>query len=312
MKNLFKYVPPLALLSFSGLAAMAQSTPAQAAPVITPNQLVFLLIVVALIVAVACLMMATTLLYLVRQKKAETAVAAEGATSEVARVSEGIFSWKKINQVLTRSVPVAQEADIDLGHDFDGIRELDNRLPPWWLWGFYFTIVFSVVYMYYFHIGSDWSQDKQWAEEVETANAQVAEFMKTKAEKVDETNVVMADATGIAAGKEIYTTNCVACHGANGEGGVGPNLTDEYWLHGGSLSDVFKLVKVGVPEKGMISWSSTLRPAEIQNVSSFILTLQGTNPANGKAPQGEKYTPEAAPAAPADTTAATDGKVALK
>jgi cytochrome c oxidase cbb3-type subunit III len=100
--------------------------------------------------------------------------------------------------------------------------------------------------------------------------------------------LLVSDAKVLAEGKEIFTGKCVACHGALGEGGVGPNLTDEYWLHGGTINDIFKTIKNGVPEKGMISWKATLKPNEIQSVSNYIASLAGTTPPNGKAPQGDK------------------------
>jgi cytochrome c oxidase cbb3-type subunit 3 len=126
------------------------------------------------------------------------------------------------------------------------------------------------------------------------AAIQKEEYLKKMAALIDENNVGLyakGDA-GLESGKKIYADNCKSCHGAEGQGGVGPNLTDEYWLHGGSLSDIFKTVKYGVVEKGMISWKDQLSPKDIQDVANYILTLQGTNPANAKEPQGELYKPE--------------------
>jgi cytochrome c oxidase cbb3-type subunit 3 len=109
-----------------------------------------------------------------------------------------------------------------------------------------------------------------------------------------ETVIALTDADAISAGQGIYIQNCVACHGQKGEGSVGPNLTDEYWIHGGGIKNVFKTVQNGVPAKGMISWKSQLSPKQIQQVSSFILTFQGTKPDNGKAPQGDIWKEEVA------------------
>ncbi|MDX1409282.1 MAG: cytochrome c, partial [Saprospiraceae bacterium] len=119
-------------------------------------------------------------------------------------------------------------------------------------------------------------------------------YLAGQADEIDETNVeLLTSASDIEQGKEIYTMQCVVCHGTQGEGGVGPNFADQYWIHGGDIKDLFRTIKYGVPEKGMISWSALLRPSEMQQVASYILTFQGTSPTNPKAPQGELWTPEA-------------------
>jgi len=203
--------------------------------------------------------------------------------------------WKKMNGT---TVSVKDEGSILLHHDYDGIKELDNHLPPWWVNLFYLTIVFSVVYMLVYHV---WDKAPLPAEEyelaMEKARKEVEAFQQKQGNSIDEKSVQLAlDDTGaLTNGKAIYDANCMACHGMAGEGTVGPNLTDEYWLHGGSVHDVFKTIKYGVPEKGMISWQSTIKPKDMQDVTNYILSLQGTKPANGKAPEGEKYEAAAAP-----------------
>ena len=195
--------------------------------------------------------------------------------------------WKS----LTGAVPLEKEAVILLHHNYDGIRELDNHLPPWWKYLFYATIVFSIVYMLDYHVWySSPNQEEEFLQEVAVAEKQIEAFQAKNANSIDENSVklLVSDANVIAKGKEIYTEKCVACHGASGEGGVGPNLTDEFWIHGGSVKDIFRTIKNGVPEKGMISWKATLKPNEMQDVSNYIVSLGGTNPPNGKAPQGEK------------------------
>ena len=135
------------------------------------------------------------------------------------------------------------------------------------------------------------------------AKVEKTAMLKKTASNVDENSVViLADAGDISKGKSSYITKCAACHGQNGEGGVGPNLTDEFWIHGGGVKNIFKTIKYGVQEKGMIAWQAQMQPTEMQQVASFILTLQGTKPANGKAPQGNLYIEEAAPA---DSTSAS-------
>ncbi len=193
---------------------------------------------------------------------------------------------------LTNAVPIEREASIEMNHSYDGIRELDNHLPPWWTALFIGTIVFGVFYVGIYHVwGMSPLQEDEYNEELTLAQKQIEEFEAKNAAKIDENSVknLASDASVISKGKEVFATNCVACHGASGEGGVGPNLTDDFWLHGdGGISDVFKVIKNGVPEKGMISWKATLKPEQIQSVSNYILSIKGTNPANAKAPQGEK------------------------
>lgn len=192
------------------------------------------------------------------------------------------------------SVAVENEKDILLDHNYDGIKELDNSLPPWWKYGFYFTIVWGIVYLIYYHLGSGPSSEKEYNDEVALAQLQIEEYMKKSANAVDENSVTLAsDATNLDAGKTIYMDNCAACHGRLGEGGVGPNLTDDYWLHGGSIKDVFKTIKYGVPAKGMKAWQAELSPSQIRQVASYIKSLYGTNPPNAKEKQGELYKEDA-------------------
>ncbi len=213
--------------------------------------------------------------------------------------------WSTLDRKLfTKAVPVEKEGDVLLDHDYDGIKELDNALPPWWKWGFYITIVVGVLYMLRFHVwktGPDPIQE--YDQEMRTAALKLEEYRKQAGNMIDEKTVKMADATGIAEGDKIYHANCFACHGAKGEGGVGPNLTDNYWLHGGSLGDIFKTIKIGVPEKGMQAWEKTYSPDQIQNLASYIKTIVGSNPPNAKAPQGDLFE-ETANSKPKDSTIA--------
>jgi cytochrome c oxidase cbb3-type subunit 3 len=207
--------------------------------------------------------------------------------------------FKQIWRLLEgRKVSLTEEKDILLDHNYDGIQELDNNLPPWWLGMFYASIIFAPIYIYIYHY-SDFGPSSAEAYEIEmqTAEEDVATYLATQADQIDETNaVLMTEEADISAGLEIYSTQCVVCHGQLGEGGVGPNFTDEYWIHGGDIKDLFKTIKYGVPEKGMISWTGQLRPSEMQQVASFILTFQGTDPPNQKDPEGELWKASAAPA----------------
>jgi cytochrome c oxidase cbb3-type subunit 3 len=216
------------------------------------------------------------------------------AFTEEAITEEG-SAWDRLIKRWTKAVPVTKEADVLLDHDYDGIRELDNSLPPWWVAMFYVTIAFALVYMAYYHFGGEGpSSSEEYEYQMAKAEEAKEAFLAKQANKVDETNVtVMTGGNELAIGKTIYEANCVACHGAGGEGGVGPNMTDDYWIHGGSIKDIFKTIKNGVPEKGMIAWSTQLRPADMQRVASYIMTMRGTNPPNAKEPQGELYDPSA-------------------
>ena len=204
--------------------------------------------------------------------------------------------WAELNQrIFTKAVPVEKEEDILLDHDYDGIKELDNALPPWWKWGFYITVVVAVIYFVRFHVlETGPTPEQEYNTEMSMAAAQMEEYRKKSNNMVDEKTVTMADAAGIADGKQIFQKSCFMCHGSNGEGSVGPNLTDDFWLHGGSINDVFKTIKYGVTDKGMQAWEKTYSPSQIKNLASYIKSLRGTYPANAKAPQGEAYTETAA------------------
>lgn len=196
--------------------------------------------------------------------------------------------WKS----LTNAVPVEKEETVMLDHNYDGIKELNNHLPPWWVYLFYGTIAFSVVYMLNYHVLSTQPLSAQEYElSMTTANKEVEEYKKKMASNINEENVVYVkdDKAALVAGKEIFDKECITCHGKAGEGGIGPNMTDEFWIHGGGIKNVFKTIKYGVPQKGMIAWEKKLKPEQMQNVASFILTLQGTNPPNAKKAEGEKY-----------------------
>jgi cytochrome c oxidase cbb3-type subunit 3 len=209
----------------------------------------------------------------------------------IVKAGKPIKVESKILKSLTDVVPIEEEESILLDHDYDGIKELDNNLPPWWKYGFYLTIVTGVIYLLHFHVFKTGDlQGKEYDNAIAQAKIEVDEFMKTSANNVDENTVkVLTEASDITAGKDLFIANCVACHGKGGEGTVGPNLTDEYWIHGGSIQDLFKTLKYGWVEKGMKSWKDDLSPIQMAQVSSYIRTLKGTNPPNPKAPQGDLY-----------------------
>lgn len=278
---LFPGNTPLVLIGV--MLLMSQGVSAQdiqpVAPVVSAGinpWLLYLFITVIAVELLVILFFAYTVLQLLRveKEKAETTV-----------------KKPTLLEKLNASVPIEREQDVMLDHDYDGIRELDNNLPPWWKYGFYVSIVFAVVYLIHFHVaGSGKLQVAEYKEQLQTAAAEVEAYKKKAANSVDENNVtVLTDEAALASGKALFTASCAACHGQLGEGGVGPNLTDAYWLHGGSISDIFKSIKYGWPEKGMKSWERDLGAKQMHELSSYIKSLHGTNPPNGKEQQGELY-----------------------
>lgn len=252
-----------------------------------------------------------------------------------------------------------KEKNVFTDHEYDGIEELDNDLPRWWLYLFYVTIVFAFVYMVYYHatdlgysseekyeremnpewvrsetkppapsygfrspwkrddveitpklltqfqdfIGEDISFEELITEAKRRATADqfaildeafpgetVQRPAETKAvERVEEIITPLMDEVALSKGAEIYKVNCAVCHGSEGQGLIGPNFADQYWIHGGSMNDIVRLINVGVPAKGMIPWDKTLSPDQIIQVSSFIISLEGTDPQNQKPPEGDLY-----------------------
>jgi mono/diheme cytochrome c family protein len=178
-------------------------------------------------------------------------------------------------------------------HSYDGIMELDNKAPAWFQFLFYITIVFAVIYMVNFHVLKKENLMLDEYNQEMTAAQQEKELLMKSGGLINETNVTVADSPeDLKAGKDIFTINCVSCHGNGGEGTVGPNLTDDYWIHGGGIKNVFATISNGVPAKGMITWKAQLNPKQIQQVASYVLTFHGTKPPNGKPPEGNLYKEE--------------------
>jgi cytochrome c oxidase cbb3-type subunit 3 len=208
---------------------------------------------------------------------------------------------KRLYKKIVGGKPMEEEQEIILDHNYDGIKELDNDLPPWWVWGFYATILFAVIYLARFHIFNGVDQETEYEQEVVAAQLAIEEYKKTAKDLVDiNTVVLLTDAEDLNAGKAVFELNCVACHKADGGGGIGPNLTDKHWILGGGIKNVFKTISEGGRDgKGMIAWKQSLKPAEMAQVASYVLSMQGTTPADPKAPEGEIWidpdAPEAAP-----------------
>lgn len=207
--------------------------------------------------------------------------------------------WETINQFKS----LDDEDNMDTGHNYDGIRELDNITPPWFTVSFIATIIFAMIYLYRYHVvHSAPMQIEEFEIEMKAAQAQQDSLLKLQGNQVDENSVAMLDAAGIAGGGKLFAMNCAACHGDKGQGGVGPNLTDAYWIHGGSIKDVFKSIKYGWVEKGMKSWKDDFSPTQIAELASFIESLKGTNPPGAKEKQGELYVESTGATASVDST----------
>lgn len=200
------------------------------------------------------------------------------------------FGWFKEKYAKLRGgKPIEEEGEIILDHNYDGIKELDNNLPPWWVYGFYITIIFAAVYLTRYQIFDATDQAGEFEIEMEEARIAIAEYKRTAKDLVDVNTVeLLTEESDLRAGKAIFAESCVACHKADGGGGIGPNLTDSYWILGGGIKNVFNTISEGGRDgKGMVSWKSELKPSQMAQVASYLLTFQGTTPAEPKAPEGE-------------------------
>mgnify|MGYP005992299709 FL=1 len=211
-----------------------------------------------------------------------------GVSPEESKSNFGVWV-KETLQKWTNAKEIDQEEEIILDHNYDGIKELDNSLPPWWVYMFYATIIFAVVYLVRFEVFDGDNQETEYNKAVAEAKAALSKYKETATDLVDVSTVtLLTDEKDLARGKAIYNLNCAACHTADGGGSIGPNLTDEYWISGGGIKNVFATVSNGGRDgKGMVAWNKTLKPIDIAKVSSYIISLQGTTPANPKQPEGE-------------------------
>ncbi|GER58097.1 cbb3-type cytochrome c oxidase N-terminal domain-containing protein [Patiriisocius marinus] len=213
---------------------------------------------------------------------------------------EGQFKWiKEKYKASLGSKSIEEEHEIVLDHNYDGIKELDNNLPPWWVYMFYATIIFAVVYLVRFEVFKEYNQADEYELAVTEAKAEIAEWKKTAKNLVDVNTVeLLTEASDLKTGQAIFQSNCVACHKADGGGGIGPNLTDNHWILGGGIKNVFNTISEGGRDgKGMVSWKSDLKPLEMAQVASYVLSFQGTTPADPKDPEGDIWVDPNAPKA---------------
>lgn len=291
----------LMLLSFAGFAQ--EATPVKSFWNDPLNDPLFPLYMVIGFVFVVAILVVFVAFYMLKVLNVFIRKAAEERAEKlgVPYVPEPSF-WQKLDRQITDAVPIERETDIMLDHNYDGIRELDNHLPPWWKWLFYATIVWSVGYLIVYHITDSFPlSDQEYQTELSVAQEKKLKLLALRPPvEIDESALAYtADEDMIKSGRQIYVTNCASCHLGDGQGSIGPNLTDEYWLHGGSIQNIYSTIKNGVQEKGMIPWGPVLSQEQIRDVAFYIMSIKGTNPPNPKAPQGQLWKEEAP--APVDT-----------
>jgi cytochrome c oxidase cbb3-type subunit 3 len=286
--SLFTALIGLTTASYAQAAAEAPAASIWDDPMLTFYVAIGFIFVVVLLVLLVAVYMLQVIKVMTRQ------AAQEKAKQLGIEYKEDPSIWSKLWSESNDFVPLEKEADIMLDHNYDGIRELDNHLPPWWKWLFYLSIVFAGVYLLFYHVTDTLPLPLQeYENEISLAQEQAKKLQASSpVAAIDETNVkIVSDALAIADGKQTYLNNCASCHRKDGGGDIGPNLTDENWIHGGSVQDVFKVIRHGVQGTNMIAWDGFISPEKMQNVANYVLTLKGTNPENPKAPQGEIYKP---------------------
>ena len=256
---------------------------------------VFLFLLIAIEVVVSAVDKVTYHLLTEEQKK-------QLAEAQSVSFIESNF-YQGIVQKLTRTKDIEEENDVMLDHDYDGIKELDNVLPPWWVGLFWAGIIFAIVYMVRFHVVGDYTQEEEFLTEMSEKDKEVEEYLKTAPDQMDMDKVILlTDAAALAEGKKIYEANCIACHRPDAGGAIGPNLTDDHWILGGGIKNVFNtLMEGGRPGKGMIAWKDQIKPTDLQKLASYVLSLQGSNPTDPKPtePEAKVWVEEGAAAAAA-------------
>ncbi|MBP9926895.1 MAG: c-type cytochrome [Cyclobacteriaceae bacterium] len=291
MKRIILFFITVLGLANSSFGQAAKEVPASMAndPMFSFYVVAAFLFAVAILVLLVVIYMLRVLNYMAKQATKERAERLGIAYKEEPSFWSTV--WSKSNDF----VPLEKEKEIMLEHSYDGIRELDNHLPPWWTGLFVGSILFAIVYLIFYHVSDTLPLQIQ---EYETQVAQADEqARKLKASNpvaiIDETNVaILTDPTALEDGKATFLSNCASCHRKDAGGEIGPNLTDEYWKHGGSIQDIFTVIRHGVQGTNMISWEGFISPEKMQNVANYILTLKGSNPENPKKPEGELYVPK--------------------
>lgn len=288
----------LVLLALIPTISVAQETAKEVSFWDNPtNHPMFALYMITAAVFIVLLLMMFVAVYIIRILNLFTKRAAEEKAVREGKVYVPEPNW--LNNFLQRinaSVPLAEEKTIELEHSYDGIKELDNHLPPWWKWLFIATIVWSVIYLVVYHVTDSLPLQKQEYDNqiVLAEEAQQKHLASQPTALIDENTLeYSADVAILDNGKKVFiSNNCQSCHRMDGGGNaIGPNLTDAYWIHGGSLKQIFTTVKNGAVEKGMPAWGKVMKPSDVRDVTFYVMSLQGSNPADAKAPQGELVKP---------------------
>lgn len=256
-----------------------------------------LMLVTAIIILCVSILMLKVIKFYIRESTNPTRFATPEEKARLKQEEEAALAlipkkpsiWSKLMQLK----PLEEEKDLVMEHKFDGIAELNNPTPAWFMVLFYATIIFAIGYLLNYHVfGTGKLQDEEYVAELEQAEEAKLAFLANPvnaASAVNENNIELSkDDAVIKSGASLFANRCTPCHGDHAQGIVGPNLTDEYWLHGGTVKEVFKTIKYGVPEKGMIAWEKSLSAQQIADITNYVLSLQGSNPAGAKAPQGDK------------------------
>lgn len=292
MKNIFPSyvrVPVIFAIVFAGMEYFIDSGEKPAFieyPMVSLFLGVFLFLLIAIEIVISAVDRVTYLLLTEEQKK-------QLEEAQALPFTESAF-YKNIMKKLTRSKAIEQEADVMLDHNYDGIRELDNVLPPWWVYLFYGCVVFAIVYLVRFHIVGDYTQKEEYEMAMNEAKLEHEKYLIANPILVNVDNVeLLTDATSISEGKKIFSESCIACHGANLQGGIGPNLTDKHWINGGGIKNLFTVISEGSPKNTVMApWKDVIKSPDIQKVASYILSLQGSNPADAKEAEGEIWVEE--------------------
>ncbi len=205
--------------------------------------------------------------------------------------NNNLTGWQKFIKRWTKANEIGKEDEVMTDHNYDGIRELDNVLPPWWVAGFIITIVISVFY-YIMVFTGNYNQEQEYKDSI--AEAKIEHAAWEKQDRINNPEKYTAakattDAASLKKGKELFLAKgCIACHGVDGGGGIGPNLTDNKWVLGGGFEKIFNTIsKGGRPGKGMVAWEASISKTDRQLLASYIISIQGTTPTNPKSPEGE-------------------------
>jgi cytochrome c oxidase cbb3-type subunit 3 len=285
IKSLSKKIKGKALilvLTFFATPMAAQTTNSGVSQEVVFYTMVGLVLIVALLVLIIAIYLLQILKAVLQKEMSPEALAKiEAAPSWWAK------TWDKWNDLR----PMEEEENIMLDHNYDGIKELDNHLPPWWKALFYGSIVYAVVYLLIFHVFKTAPlQEEKYEMEMAAAAAIRVNQTATVIVDFDENDVTFNDdGAALIAGKDFFESQCAICHKADGGGLAGPNLTDEYWKHGGSMTDIYTVLKKGVQGTAMIPWESKLNPNKLREVASYVKSLQGTNPVGGLPPDGTLF-----------------------